>query len=33
MSYVVKVLPVHVREQQIAQLVKDTDKHESFHAY
>ncbi len=33
MSYVVKVLPVHVREQQIAQLVKDTDKTEPFYAY
>lgn len=33
MAYEVKVLPAHVREQQIVQLVKDTDKHESFHAY
>jgi hypothetical protein len=33
MAYVVKVLPAHVREQQIAQLVKDTAKRESFHAY
>lgn len=33
MAYVVRVLPTHVREQQIAQLVKDSDKREAFHAY
>jgi len=33
MTYTVKVLPAHVREQQIAQLVKESDKKEAFHAY
>lgn len=33
MEYTVKVSPAHVREQQIAQLVKDSDRKEAFHAY
>lgn len=33
MAYTVEVLPAHVREQQVAQLVKDSTKKESFHAY
>src|SRR5262245_48470605 len=33
MAYTVTVTPAHVREQQILQLVKDTDKREPFYAY
>jgi hypothetical protein len=33
MPYTVKVTPAHVREQQIAQLVNDSDKTETFHEY
>lgn len=33
MPYTVKVLPLHIREQQIEQLVKGSDKTEAFHEY